>query len=102
MFSLVLYTLYARVAQSLPSTSYIKMIEIWLLFHLIIPFFIFFILFWKEHKQDPKINVSSKNIAPKYDFSTTNYFNIFSTIILPITIITFVIIFFFVCFINYI
>ena len=35
---LVLVSMYIAVVASLPVTSYIKMIEIWLLFNLIIPF----------------------------------------------------------------
>ena len=35
---LVLVSMYIAVVESLPVTSYIKMIEIWLLFNLIIPF----------------------------------------------------------------
>ena len=42
---LVMYTLYTGIAQSLPDTAYVKAIEVWLLFHLIVPFFIFIILF---------------------------------------------------------
>lgn len=35
---LVLVSMYIAVVESLPVTSYIKMIEIWLLFNLVIPF----------------------------------------------------------------
>ena len=35
---LVLVSMYIAVVESLPVTSYIKMIEIWLLFNLIVPF----------------------------------------------------------------
>ena len=38
---LVMYTLYQSVSASLPVTSYLKMIDIWLLFGLFIPFLVF-------------------------------------------------------------
>jgi len=38
---LVLYTLYQSVAVSLPQTAYLKMIDIWLLFGLVMPFIVF-------------------------------------------------------------
>ncbi len=41
---LVMYTLFQSVSNTLPQTSYLKMIDIWLLVGLIIPFFIILIL----------------------------------------------------------
>ena len=41
---LVLYTLYQSVSQGLPKTSYLKLIDVWLMFGLISPFFIFLML----------------------------------------------------------
>ena len=38
---LVMYTLYQSSAQSLPQTSYLKMIDVWLLPGLILPFIVF-------------------------------------------------------------
>ena len=35
---LVLTTMFVSVSQSLPKTSYIKMVDIWLVFNLLIPF----------------------------------------------------------------
>ena len=36
---LVLVTMFLSVSESLPKTSYIKMIDIWLVFALLVPFF---------------------------------------------------------------
>ena len=36
---LVLATMFISVSENLPKTSYIKMIDIWLIFNLMIPFF---------------------------------------------------------------
>ena len=41
---LVMYTLYQSISATLPQTSYLKMIDIWLLSGLIIPFIIFIVL----------------------------------------------------------
>lgn len=46
---LVMYTLHLAVSRSLPPTAYIKLIDVWILFHLIIPFLIFLLLFAVEH-----------------------------------------------------
>ncbi len=48
---LVMYTLYQSVSASLPQTSYLKLIDIWLLFGLLIPFVIFILsIFLKVNK----------------------------------------------------
>ena len=36
---LVLATMFISVSENLPKTSYIKMVDIWLIFNLMIPFF---------------------------------------------------------------
>ena len=41
---LVMYTLYQSIARSLPQTAYLKLIDAWLLFGLISPFFVFLAL----------------------------------------------------------
>ena len=43
---LVMYTMYQSTAQSLPQTSYLKMIDIWLLPGLLIPFLVFCLEVW--------------------------------------------------------
>ena len=46
---LVMYTLKGSITSKLPPTSYIKFIDIWLLYGLIIPFIILHLLFVIEH-----------------------------------------------------
>ena len=46
---LVMYTLYMAVSNKLPPTSYIKLIDIWLIFGLILPFTVFFLHVLIEH-----------------------------------------------------
>lgn len=41
----VMYTLYTSVSKFLPPTSYMKAIEWWLLFHILVPLIIFVVLF---------------------------------------------------------
>ena len=100
-FDAVLFTLYARVAQSLPRTSDLKMIEIWLLFHIIIPFLIYFILFWQEHNGSYKIGNSSNGMNSRMDRKGMEYLEVFSRFYLPFIISVFVVIFFLVCFAKY-
>ena len=51
---LVMYTLYQAVSHKLPPTSYIKMIDIWLIFGLILPFSVFFLLVLIDHLPRPR------------------------------------------------
>ena len=46
---LVMYTLYMAVSNKLPPTSYIKLIDIWLIFGLTLPFTVFFLHVLIEH-----------------------------------------------------
>ncbi len=64
---LVLYTLYQSIAVSLPRTAYLKMIDIWLLFGLMIPFFVFLLeVFFELFKENEKKVLSEvKNIDLK-------------------------------------
>jgi hypothetical protein len=38
---LVMYTMYQSISQTLPATAYLKFIDIWLMFCLLVPFFVF-------------------------------------------------------------
>jgi len=54
---LVMYTMYQSITQSLTKTAYLKMIDYWLIFCLLVPFFIFMIeLYWllKRNKVEEK------------------------------------------------
>ena len=44
-----MYTLYMAVSNKLPPTSYIKLIDIWLIFGLTLPFSVFFLHVLREH-----------------------------------------------------
>ena len=46
---LVMYTLKASISSQLPPTSYIKFVDIWLLYGLLMPFFILVVIVLIEH-----------------------------------------------------
>ena len=45
---LVMYTLFQSVALTLPTTAYLKLLDYWLIFGLIMPFFVFSTLIYNE------------------------------------------------------
>ena len=49
---LVMYTLYQSASAALPKTAYLKMIDIWLIFGLVVPFIIFLVLILVEMLND--------------------------------------------------
>lgn len=62
---LVMYTLYQSINESMTKTAYLKMIDYWLLFCLLIPFVIFLIeIYWLLH-QNNKIQAISSNQSSK-------------------------------------
>ena len=58
---LVMYTLYQGVSLSISQTAYIKMIDWWLLFCLIVPFAVFIIEIYWQHKHLNLMHADSKN-----------------------------------------
>ena len=74
---LVMYTLKGSVSSKLPPTSYIKFIDIWLLYGLFIPFIISILLVLIEHAPSESSIVfvrsggkEKKKKSPKYDWSS--------------------------------
>ena len=52
---LVMYTLYQSIADSMPKTAYLKFLDYWLLYGMILPFVVFSILvIWELMDQNPK------------------------------------------------
>ena len=47
-----MHTLYSNVDKSLPTTSYMKVVEWWLLYHILIPILLFFVLFLDNHRKE--------------------------------------------------
>ena len=85
MFSLVMYTLYMAVSNKLPPTSYIKFIDVWLIFGLTLPFTVFFLHFLIEHlptrHQDP--DTEERLVTAKRGLVT------FAKMVMPCIILTF-------------
>jgi len=62
---LVMYTLYQSINESMTKTAYLKMIDYWLLFCLLIPFVIFLIeINWLLRKEN-KVQAISKKLSSK-------------------------------------
>ena len=59
---LVMYTLNNSISAKLPATAYMKMIDIWLLFGLLLPFVIILLLILMEHL--PENNVAPIRVTP--------------------------------------
>lgn len=61
---LVMYTLYQSVSGSLPQTAYLKSIDVWLLFGLIMPFIVFLFLVYKNLTAKTITERSKNQIEP--------------------------------------
>ena len=68
---LVMYTLYQSIAVTLPQTAYLKMVDIWLLFGLMMPFVIFLLeVFFELLKVKFNDNDDVKSLKQGFDFSS--------------------------------
>ena len=72
---LVMYTLYQSISVTLPQTAYLKLLDYWLIFCLIMPFVIFMIeVFWELQIQNKSkivcLNKGKNNIKVKNPNST--------------------------------
>ena len=93
---LVMYTLNQSISSKLPQTSYIKFIDVWLLFGLIQPFFIIVMLVIIEHghKQQRVVEFNGENKRPRFLKS-------FSRVILPCIALLFIVMYILVALIFY-
>ena len=82
---LVMYTLYQAVSHKLPPTSYIKMIDVWLIFGLILPFCVFFLLVLIDHL--PSVRPGELTVSKVS--STKGIMVIIAHYVLPIIILVF-------------
>ena len=91
-----MYTLYSSVTRSIPTTSYMKAVEWWLLFHITGPFIIFNVIFLKEHKHKKKHfmkqDIDKKTIWIVLD-NLIDGFVLFGKFVLPVVTILFVLLF---------
>ena len=93
---LVMYTLNNSISSNLPLTSYIKLMDIWLLFGLILPFFIVILLVIIEHlPHGPNpVRVESENSLKDKLMASNKWIVQFSRFHLPIIEVVFVIVYF--------
>ena len=85
---LVMYTFYQSLSESIPKTSYIKLIDIWLIFCLLVPFATFLVesaCYLESNKRSAKVSIIKKRVNL---FSYTKLFK-FAVISLTLSFITF-------------
>ena len=90
---LVMYTLNQSVSSKLPPTSYVKFIDIWLLFGLSQPFFIIIILVLVEHLPRDSVKSFSAKGSKQSSHTLHKYVKFYGQIINPIWQVLFVIIY---------
>ena len=90
---LVMYTLNQSVSSKLPPTSYVKLINIWILFGISQPFFIIIILVLVEHLPRDSVKSFSGREAKQSSHSLHSYVKFFGKVINPIWQILFIIIY---------
>jgi hypothetical protein len=63
---LVMYTMYQSISQSLPQTAYLKFIDVWLIFCLLVPFVVFVAQVFLKIEMPQKVTSKhSKKWTPK-------------------------------------
>ena len=92
------YTLYMAVSNKLPPTSYIKLIDIWLIFGLTLPFCVFFLHVLLEHlprrHEDPDKEAVLLKIREALE--------IIAKFVLPCLIFLFIVVYFTVAIVLYV
>jgi len=67
---LVMYTMYQSITNAVTKTAYLKMLDYWLLFCLLMPFVIFMIqIYWFLKKHNKVINIFSIELTTKNNFA---------------------------------
>ena len=83
---LVIYTLYQSVSNKVTPTAYIKFIDVWLIFGLVLPFVVFFLLVSIDHL--PSAPAASTKALQLW--RVRRVLSIFARIVLPLIILVFV------------
>ena len=90
---LVMYTLNNSISAKLPPTSYVKLIDIWLLFGLILPFIIIILLIVIEHMPERTtriLSVQSGKSKTETFQEPVDFVSLFAKLYLPLIEILFV------------
>ena len=90
---LVMYTLNQSVSSKLPPTSYVKFIDVWLLFGLSQPFIIIIILVLVEHLPHDTIKSFADKNALQHSHSLYKYVKLYGQLINPVWQVLFVLIY---------
>ena len=103
---LVMYTLKGSISSKLPPTSYIKFIDIWLLYGLLLPFFIIILLILIEHLPDNSnvICIKLPEVEAREKKKPYKWFSIVKTtgcVYLPCFQLSFLIIYSYLAFVRY-
>ena len=93
-----MFTLYTSVAGSLPTTSYVKIIELWLLFHLFVPFLIFLVIFKREHLLVADVKQFNDHDSDKTNIDRLKFLGEKA---IPCSTIAFAVVYFTICLIHY-
>ena len=92
---LVMYTLFQSISISLPATAYLKLLDYWLIFGLIMPFFVFTSIIINELKVEHNSNrVTVTSDRRKMYVESDWEFIFWARIILPTITVAFIIIYF--------
>ena len=83
-----MHTLYSNVDNSLPTTSYMKVVEWWLLYHILIPIILFFILFLDNHRKQIVQRFTGKYL--NWAINVIDWMVFFGKMILPCISVLFV------------
>ena len=94
---LVMYTLNQSISAKLPQTSYVKFIDVWLLFGLIQPFFIIIMLVIMEHFPNQKTDV----VMYKEDLKNYYFLRLLAKVVLPSIALMFISMYFVVALFYY-
>lgn len=58
---LVMYTFYQSISDTIPATAYLKLMDYWLIFCLLVPFILFLVQsYWYLNRQSPEVHTTDK------------------------------------------
>jgi heme/copper-type cytochrome/quinol oxidase subunit 2 len=87
---LVMYTMYQSISQSLPQTAYLKFIDVWLMFCLMVPFFVFVVQVLLKIEMINDKKVEENNARPTKIKSRKENVKKFLLLLFPLTTVLFV------------
>ena len=99
---LVLYTLFQSISTDMPTTAYLKLLDIWLIFFLVMPFVIFCIEVIWELRNSSNINeVTPIDTTLMYPYNSKCKCKTIVQIMIPMICLTFITIYIVIVYIKY-